>query len=104
MLAASRDAILPNAIFAPASVAPETALGARDPRACTYAMHHQFYNSPFNIVALAYLARVPYPQRFAHLDPDASYRDLVARYTDLPAAPFLFYMQRHSVGQDRCTH
>jgi len=65
-------------------------------------MHHPFYNSPFNTAALAYLARVPYPQRFAHLDPDASYRDLAARSAGVPAAPFWFYMQRHDVGRDRC--
>jgi len=75
---------------------------ARDPRSCVYALHHQFYNNPFNIVALEYLARALYPQRFAHLDPDASYRDLVARYTDLPATPFVFHVQRNHLGQDRC--
>jgi iron complex transport system substrate-binding protein len=66
-------------------------------------MYHHFYNSPINIVALEYLARALYPQRFAALAPDATYRELIARYTQLPAAPFLFHLQRTHLRLGRCT-
>jgi iron complex transport system substrate-binding protein len=82
---------------------PGFAAIATNPHACVFAMHHQFYNSPFNIVALEYLARALYPHRFAHLAPDATYRELIARHTDIPAVPFLFYLQRNQLGQDQCT-
>ena len=75
---------------------------ARSPQACVVALYHQFYNSPLNIVALEYLAQALYPQRFAQLAPDASYRALIARYTTLPAAPFVFRLQRNHLGQTAC--
>lgn len=92
-----------NAALGALMARPGFAAIAAKAHACVFAMHRQFYNSPFNIVALEYLARALYPQRFAQLTPDATYRELIARYTDIPAVPFLFYLQRNHLGQATCT-
>lgn len=60
-------------------------------RQCVQALHHQFYNNIFNVVALEYLAQVLWPQDVSGLDPAASYRDMLGRYTQLPTnVPFIF--------------
>jgi iron complex transport system substrate-binding protein len=51
---------------------------------------HQFYSHPFNIVGLEYLAKFAYPQPFANLDPAATYREIITRFTDLPVGAFTF--------------
>ncbi|MES2531044.1 MAG: ABC transporter substrate-binding protein [Pseudomonadota bacterium] len=71
---------------------------AKAPGARVHALYHQFYNSAFNIVALEYLAQALYPQRFAELTPDATYRELIARFTTLPDAPFVFRATRAYSG------
>lgn len=58
---------------------------------CVQALHHQFYNNIFNLVALEYLALALWPAAFDDLDPSESYRELIARYTELPVdVPFTF--------------
>ncbi|MBD8574044.1 ABC transporter substrate-binding protein [Pseudomonas syringae] len=64
---------------------------AAGPGACIGGLHHQFYNSVFNVVGLHYLAQAIWPQDLADLDPQALYRQTLTRYTTLPAeAPFVF--------------
>ncbi|MCU4178462.1 ABC transporter substrate-binding protein [Bosea sp. BH3] len=41
-----------------------------------HAIWHQFYNSPYQFVALQRIARWLHPELFATLDPDATLRDL----------------------------
>lgn len=49
-----------------------------------------------------YLARALYPQTLGQLDPDATYRRILATYTDIPDAPFLFETRRAFDGQGAC--
>lgn len=55
-----------------------------------YGVYHQFYNHPYNIVGMEYLAKFIYPQQFKDLDPAKTYHDLVRNYTDLPDTAFIF--------------
>ncbi|GAB0116301.1 ABC transporter substrate-binding protein [Acidisoma sp. 7E03] len=63
-----------------------------------YGLYHPFYSSVFNIVALEYLAKFIYPQAFADLDPGATYRSLVAQFTEIPAAPAILGQQAPAHG------
>lgn len=64
------------------------------PGACVHAIHHQFYDSAFHIVALEYLAQALYPSHFTDLRPDETYREVLRRFTTLPDTPFLFHLSR----------
>ncbi|MCL2892683.1 ABC transporter substrate-binding protein [Brenneria tiliae] len=57
----------------------------------TYGIYHQFYNNPFNIIGMEYLAKAIYPQRFSTLDPDENYRYVVRNFTGLPESEFIFF-------------
>lgn len=46
----------------------------------TGAVWHNFYNHPFNVVAVQALAKIAHPERFSTLDPDATMRDMVRRF------------------------
>jgi iron complex transport system substrate-binding protein len=54
-----------------------------------YGIYHQFSSHPYNIVALEWLARDFYPSRFRALNPDATYRQIVRRFTSLPDLPMM---------------
>jgi len=54
-----------------------------------YAIYHQFYNHPYNIVGMEYLAKFIYPQEFKTLDPAKTYHDIVRQYTQLPDQDFI---------------
>ncbi|MBU9810211.1 ABC transporter substrate-binding protein [Rahnella sp. SL6] len=56
------------------------------------AIYHQFYDSPFNVVALEAMAKLFHPQSFADVDPQA---DLEALYRDFVGMPYrgLFFIQ-----------
>jgi len=45
---------------------------------------HQFYNSPYQFVALQQIARWLHPELFADLDPDATLRELHERFLPVP--------------------
>ena len=49
-----------------------------------HAIWHQFYNSPFQFVALQQLARWFHPDLFPGLDPDATFRRLHERFLPVP--------------------
>lgn len=49
-----------------------------------YGVYHNFYNHPWNIVGIEYLAKFIYPQQFAQLDPASSWHEIVTRFTTIP--------------------
>ena len=58
-----------------------------------YGVYHQFYNHPYNIVGMEYLAKFIYPQQFASLDPAQTYHQIIKQFTDLPDTSFVFGWQ-----------
>ncbi|AVF35473.1 ABC transporter substrate-binding protein [Rahnella sikkimica] len=54
-----------------------------------YGVYHQFYNHPYNIVGMEYLAKFIYPEQFKNLDPAKTYHELVRNYTNLPDQDFI---------------
>lgn len=59
---------------------------------------HGFYNHTLNIVGLEALAKAFHPQQFAGLDPEDTYRTILARFTRIPAQPFLVSTAAPRVG------
>ncbi|MEO3474318.1 ABC transporter substrate-binding protein [Roseomonas sp. CAU 1739] len=49
-----------------------------------YSIYHQFYTSPAHLVALQVFAKWLYPQAFADLDPDATWRIYHERFSPIP--------------------
>jgi len=56
------------------------------------AVYHQFYDSPFNVVALEEMAKFLHPEQFADVNPQA---DLEAMYSDFTGVGYsgLFFLQ-----------
>lgn len=52
-----------------------------------HAIWHQFYNSPYQFVAVQQLAKWLHPDLFADLDPDAGFRELHERFLPIPYRP-----------------
>ncbi|MGX5733746.1 ABC transporter substrate-binding protein [Bosea thiooxidans] len=52
-----------------------------------YGIWHQFYNSPYQFVALQQIARWLHPELFPDLDPDATLRELHERFLPVPFEP-----------------
>lgn len=59
-----------------------------------HAIWHQFYNSPYDFVAIQQLAKWFHPSLFADLDPDASFRELHQRFLPVPYQPGYFVSLR----------
>ena len=55
-----------------------------------YGVYHHFYNHPWNIVGMEYLAKDIYPHSFSTLNPDEPYHYIVRHFTTLPDLPFVF--------------
>jgi len=55
-----------------------------------HAIWHQFYNSPYQFVAIQQLAKWFHPDLFRDLDPDASFRELHERFLPVPYEPGYF--------------
>ena len=55
-----------------------------------HAIWHQFYNSPYQFVAIQQLAKWFHPALFADLDPDAAFRELHERFLPVPYQPGYF--------------
>lgn len=66
-----------------------TGIKAQDDQAF-HAIWHQFYNSPYQFVAIQQLAKWFHPALFADLDPDASFRELHERFLPVPYEPGYF--------------
>ncbi|WP_428945995.1 ABC transporter substrate-binding protein [Pantoea sp. FN060301] len=49
-----------------------------------YGIYHHFYNHPYNIVGLEYLAKFIYPQQFTSLDPNQTWKEIVTQFTQVP--------------------
>lgn len=58
---------------------------AKDGR--VHAIWHQFYNSPYQFVAVQQIAKWLHPDLFADLDPEATMRELHGRFLPLPYEP-----------------
>ncbi len=65
-----------------------SALGAAQ-EGRVFGIWHGFYNHAYNIVGVEHLAKMAYPKQFADLDPDETFRTILAKFTTLAAAPFL---------------
>jgi len=55
-----------------------------------HAIWHQFYNSPYDFVAIQQLAKWFHPELFADLDPDATFRELHKRFLPVDYKPGYF--------------
>ncbi|MBP2849494.1 ABC transporter substrate-binding protein [Dickeya oryzae] len=55
-----------------------------------YGIYHHFYNHPYNIVGMEYLAKAVYPKQFSNLNPDDTYHYIVRHFTTLPDDNFVF--------------
>ncbi|WP_226100488.1 ABC transporter substrate-binding protein [Dickeya oryzae] len=55
-----------------------------------YGIYHHFYNHPYNIVGMEYLAKAVYPKQFSNLNPDETYHYIVRHFTTLPDDNFVF--------------
>ncbi|WP_033569582.1 ABC transporter substrate-binding protein [Dickeya undicola] len=55
-----------------------------------YGVYHHFYNHPYNIVGMEYLAKAVYPKQFSSLNPDDTYHYIVRHFTTLPDNDFVF--------------
>ena len=55
-----------------------------------HAIWHQFYNSPYEFVAIQQLAKWFHPTLFADLNPDATYREMHERFLPVPFQPGYF--------------
>jgi iron complex transport system substrate-binding protein len=64
-------------------------IGANRNRAF-HAIWHQFYNSPYDFVAIQQLAKWFHPELFADLDPDATFRELHKRFLPVDYKPGYF--------------
>lgn len=58
-----------------------------------YGVYHHFYNHPYNIVGMEYLAKDLYPKQLAALNPDDTYHYIVRHFTTLPDSNFIFSQQ-----------
>lgn len=52
-----------------------------------HAIWHQFYDSPYQFVAIQVLAKWLHPELFADLDPDATFREFHERFLPVPYHP-----------------
>jgi iron complex transport system substrate-binding protein len=55
-----------------------------------HAIWHQFYNSPYQFVAIQQIAKWLHPELFADLDPDATFRELHERFLPVDYRPGYF--------------
>ena len=64
-----------------------------------HAIWHQFYNSPYQFVAIQQLAKWFHPALFSDLDPDATFRELHERFLPIPYRPGYFVSLHDKEGQ-----
>ncbi|KQW34824.1 MULTISPECIES: ABC transporter substrate-binding protein [unclassified Ensifer] len=55
-----------------------------------HAIWHQFYNNPYQFVAIQEIAKWLHPELFADLDPEATFKELHARFLPLDYKPGYF--------------
>ncbi|MDR5611831.1 MAG: hypothetical protein RAM36_01995, partial [Arsenophonus sp.] len=49
-----------------------------------FAIWHQFYNSPYDVIAIQQLAKWIHPELFSELDPDDTFRRLHHEFLPIP--------------------
>ena len=64
-----------------------------------HAVWHQFYNSPYQFIAIQQLAKWFHPELFAELDPDATFREFHERFLPVPYEPGYFVSLKPTQGQ-----
>ncbi|HHB1778790.1 TPA: ABC transporter substrate-binding protein, partial [Serratia odorifera] len=52
-----------------------------------HAIWHQFYDSPYQFVAIQAIAKWLHPELFKDLDPDATFREFHQKFLPLPYKP-----------------
>jgi iron complex transport system substrate-binding protein len=65
-----------------------------------HAIWHQFYNSPYEFVAIQQLAKWFHPELFSDLDPDATFRELHERFLPVDYRPG-YFVSLHSGAEAR---
>lgn len=63
-----------------------------------HAIWHQFYNNPYQFVAIQEMAKWLHPDLFQDLDPEATFRELHARFLPLPYKPGYFVSLTDQAG------
>ncbi|ELX8380000.1 ABC transporter substrate-binding protein [Providencia vermicola] len=58
-----------------------------------YGVYHNFYNHPYNIVGMEYLAKFIYPEQFTSLKPEETYNQIIKTFTTIPIADALWGSQ-----------
>ncbi|QKS80831.1 ABC transporter substrate-binding protein [Pseudomonas bijieensis] len=64
-----------------------------------HAIWHQFYNSPYQFIAIQQLAKWFHPDLFADLDPDATFREFHDRFLPVPYEPGYFVSLKPAQAQ-----
>lgn len=58
-----------------------------------YGVYHNFYNHPYNIVGIEYLAKFIYPEQFTTLKPEDTYNQIITTFTTIPVADAIWGSQ-----------
>ncbi|MBV4552346.1 ABC transporter substrate-binding protein [Pseudomonas sp. SWRI102] len=64
-----------------------------------HAIWHQFYNSPYQFIAIQQLAKWFHPELFTDLDPDATFREFHERFLPVPYEPGYFVSLKPTQAQ-----
>ncbi|WP_434698338.1 ABC transporter substrate-binding protein [Pseudomonas sp. D1-1] len=64
-----------------------------------HAIWHQFYNSPYQFIAIQQLAKWFHPELFTDLDPDATFREFHQRFLPVPYEPGYFVSLKPAQAQ-----
>lgn len=64
-----------------------------------HAIWHQFYNSPYQFIAIQQLAKWFHPELFTDLDPDATFREFHQRFLPVPYEPGYFVSLKPTQAQ-----
>lgn len=66
-----------------------------------FAIWHQFYNSPYDVIAIQQLARWIHPQLFADLDADDTFRRLHQEFLPVPyQSGYMVSLQKEENNHD----
>ncbi|EPL3992518.1 ABC transporter substrate-binding protein [Providencia stuartii] len=58
-----------------------------------YGVYHNFYNHPYNIVGMEYLAKFIYPEQFKSLKPEETYNQIIKEFTTIPVSKAIWGSQ-----------
>jgi iron complex transport system substrate-binding protein len=63
-----------------------------------FGVWHQFYNHTWNIVGLEAMAKAIHPEQFGDLNPDETFRTIIARFTRIPATETVLFSPAPRIG------